>query len=117
MFGKEMTKMTSFVGSQSEFHGEFLVRGTLRLEGTVSGRVEAEEIILSETSVIKGDVLAKRIIVGGYVEGTIRAPELVEIRPKGMVKGDIFTNNFAVMEGGVFTGTIEMADQDTEPCA
>ncbi len=117
MLGKEMTRMTSFVGSQSDFQGEFIVRGTLRMEGTVSGRVEAEEIILSETAVIKGDVLAKRIIVGGCVEGTIRAPELVEIRAKGKVKGDIFTTNFAVAEGGLFTGTIEMTDQNAEPRA
>jgi cytoskeletal protein CcmA (bactofilin family) len=108
MFGKNMAKMGSFVGPQSEFQGELEVRGTLRMDGSFRGRVQAEEIIVSEGALIKGDVLAKRIIVGGRIEGSIRAPELVEIKSKGKVKGDIFTNNFSVMEGGEFNGKIEM---------
>ena len=108
MFGKDMAKMSSFVGPQSEFQGELKVRGTLRMDGTFSGRVQAEEVIVSEAAVIKGDVLAKRIIVGGRVEGSIKAPELVEIGSKGKVKGDIFTNNFSVIEGGEFNGKIQM---------
>jgi cytoskeletal protein CcmA (bactofilin family) len=57
-------------------------------------------VILSETAVIKGDIIAKRIIVGGKVEGSLRASELVEITSKGKVKGEISTNKLLVMEGG-----------------
>jgi cytoskeletal protein CcmA (bactofilin family) len=114
MFGNDGDKMRSFVGAQSEFQGEVVVRGTLRMDGTVTGKVQADQIILTETAVIKGDVLAKKIIVGGRVEGSIRAPELVEIRSKGKVKGEIFTNNFSVMEGAEFNGKIEMGTDEAK---
>jgi len=115
MFGKDMAKINSLVGSQSELQGEFVVRGTLRMDGVVTGKLQAERVILSETAIIRGDILAKRIIVGGSVEGTIRAPELVEIRSKGKVRGDIFTNKLSISEGAEFNGRIEMGAE--ESCA
>ncbi len=114
MFSKDTEAMRSFVGAQSEFRGEFVVKGILRMDGTVIGRVQADQVILSDTAVIKGDVLAKKVIIGGKVEGSVRAPELVEIRSKGRVKGDIFTSNLSVIEGAEFNGKIEMKAGDSK---
>ncbi len=108
MFSKDAEKLKSFLGARSEFQGELTAEGILRMDGTVTGKVQADQVILSETAVIKGDVVAKRIIVGGKVEGTLRAENLVEITPKGKVKGEIFTNKLLIMEGGEFNGRIEM---------
>ncbi len=108
MFGKDAEKLKSFLGSRSEFQGELTVEGILRMDGAVTGKVQADQVILSETAVIKGNVLAKRIIVGGKVEGILRAEDLVEITPKGKVKGEIFTNKLLIMEGGELNGRVEM---------
>jgi len=48
------------------------------------------------------------------VEGNLRASELVEIRSKGKVRGEIFTGKLLVMEGGEFNGRIEMTAIETE---
>lgn len=108
MHSRNAEKLRSFVGAESEFRGEIKVRGTLRMDGLVTGRVQADEVILSEAATIKGDILARRIIVGGKVEGNIRAAERVEIGSKGKVRGDICTNSLSVMEGGEFNGKVEM---------
>ena len=84
------------------------MKGTLRIDGLVQGRVNADCVILSETGVIKGEIKAGEIIVGGKVEGSLWAQEVVEITAKGKVQGDIFTNKFSVTEGGEFNGKIEM---------
>jgi cytoskeletal protein CcmA (bactofilin family) len=114
MFSKDAEKLRSLVGAQSEFRGELTVAGTLRMDGVVTGRVQADEVILSEAATIKGDVLARKIIVGGKVEGNIRASELVEIGSKGKVRGDIFTNSLSVMEGAEFNGKIEMRTDESK---
>jgi len=80
----------------------------------VTGRVQADEVILSEAATIKGDVLARKIIVGGKVEGNIRASELVEIGSRGKVRGDIFTNNLSVTEGAEFNGKIQMRTEGSK---
>ncbi len=113
MFSKDMEKLKSFLGTQSELQGDLKIKGILRLDGSVRGRIEADQVILTETAVLKGEILAKKIIVGGKVEGTLRATGLLEIRPKGKVEGEIFTNKLLIQEGGEFNGQIEMSSDKT----
>ncbi len=108
MFSKNTQKLESLIGAHTDFQGELHVKGTLRVDGQVDGRLNAEWVILSETAVVKGEVTAKKIMVGGTVEGNLRAEEVVEIKAKGRVLGDIFTNKLSVMEGGEFNGKVEM---------
>lgn len=111
MFGKEGHKLNSLFGPQSEFKGDLEVKGLLRVDGSVTGKIQADQLILSETAEVQGNLLAKKIIVGGRVEGILKASELVEIQAKGSVKGDVFTDKLLVVEGGEFNGRIEMNDK------
>jgi cytoskeletal protein CcmA (bactofilin family) len=113
MFGKDMEKLQSFLGTQSEFQGELRIKGILRLDGAVSGRIQADQVILSETAMIKGEIAARKIIVGGKVEGTLRATDLLEIGKKGKVQGEIFANRLIIIEGGEFNGQIDMSSDKT----
>jgi cytoskeletal protein CcmA (bactofilin family) len=42
------------------------------------------------------------------MDGNVRAHDLVEIKLKGKVLGDIFTPKLAIIEGGGFNGKVEM---------
>ncbi len=108
MFSKDNEKLESFIGANSDFQGDVHMKGTLRIDGRVDGQVNADCVILSDSAVIKGNVTAKKIVVGGRIEGNLNVKELVEIKSKGKVLGDIFTHKLAVMEGGEFNGQIEM---------
>jgi cytoskeletal protein CcmA (bactofilin family) len=103
-----MHKLKSFLGSQSVLKGELSSKGILRLDGNVVGNIHADQVILSETSLVKGEITAGKIIVGGTVEGVLHAEDLVEIRSKGKVNGEIFAKRFVVVSGGEFNGRIEM---------
>ena len=108
MFNKNPDKLETFIGANSNFTGELNVEGTLRVDGTVDGRVNADYVVLSETCVVKGDITARRIIVGGRVEGNLKAQESIEIKSKGKILGEVLTNAFIVAEGAIFDGKIEM---------
>ncbi|OGP98648.1 MAG: hypothetical protein A2026_19580, partial [Deltaproteobacteria bacterium RBG_19FT_COMBO_46_12] len=96
MLFKETDKLESFLGMNSSFKGELNVRGTLRVDGTVEGQLDADYVILSESAEVKGEIKAERIIIGGKMDGKVRAQELVEIKSKGKVLGDIFTPKLAI---------------------
>ncbi len=70
--------------------------------------MNADCVILSERALVKGEILGKKLVIGGRVEGNLRARELVEIKSKGKVIGDIFTPQLVVTEGAQFNGKIEM---------
>ncbi len=114
MFSKNSEKLESLIGARTEFQGEFTVKGTLRVDGRIDGRVNADCVVLSETGVIKGEIIAQKIIVGGKIEGNLRAKEILEIKATGKVLGEIFANKISVTEGGEFNGKIEMKIEENK---
>ena len=103
-----MEKLKSFLGDSSKLKGELSSSGILRLDGTLIGNVRADEVILSETATIEGEVSAGKITVVGKMKGTLRADDVVEIHAKGYVEGNIVTKRFVMASGGRFNGRIEM---------
>jgi cytoskeletal protein CcmA (bactofilin family) len=110
MFSKNAEKLESFVGSNARIKGEMTVEGTLRLDGSIEGGLNADCVILSERAVVKGDIAAQKIVIAGKVEGNLRAKGLVEVQSKGKVLGGVFTQKLSVIEGGEINGTIEMSN-------
>ena len=114
MFAKDPEKMETFLGGSSDFKGELKVKGTLRVDGLAEGRLEAECVILSEKALVKGEVKGRRLIIGGTVEGNLFAHDLVEIKSKGRILGDIFTQKLTVSEGAEYNGRVEMKKREAK---
>ena len=108
MFSRNTEKLESFVGVNSHFRGDIKSKGTLRIDGAVEGNVEADWLILGEKANLKGSVTARGIIVGGRIEGALAAKEILEIKAKGQVVGDITTPKLMVSEGGMLEGRSSM---------
>ena len=113
MFNNHNKKLESIIGKNSDISGELNVSGTLRIDGMVRGKLNAECVIVSESAMVKGDIKARTIIVGGKVEGNLIGEEMIEIKPKGAVLGEIFTNKFFVIEGGTFNGRVQMRKDES----
>jgi cytoskeletal protein CcmA (bactofilin family) len=113
MFHNHNNKLESIVGKNSDISGELNVSGTLRVDGMVHGKLNAECVIISETAMVKGDIKARAIIVGGKVEGNLIGEEIIEIKPKGVVLGEIVTKKFFVIEGGILNGRVQMRKDES----
>ncbi len=113
MFQNHNKKLESIIGKNSDISGELNVSGTLRVDGMVHGKLNAECVIVSESAMVKGDIKARAIIVGGKVEGNLIGEEMIEIKPKGVVLGEIFTNKFFVIEGGTLNGRVQMRKEES----
>ena len=107
MFSRDNEQMESFIGSGTEFQGRLNVKGTLRVDGQFDGQLNAACVILGETGVIKGEISAKKIIIGGRVEGNLRVQEMVEIKATGKFWGEISTKKISITEGAKVNGKIE----------
>jgi cytoskeletal protein CcmA (bactofilin family) len=104
MFGKKQARMETIIGPQTTLQGELNTTGTVRIDGTLEGNVNAEWVIIGEKGSINGDVTSKGMVVGGKVKGNIRSGDIVEIKQKGEVFGEIYTSNLVIMEGAIFEG-------------
>lgn len=101
-------KIETFVGNNSTFKGEVSTSGTIRIDGTVEGNIISDWVVLGEKGNIKGDVTSGGVIVGGKIEGNVKAKEIIEIKNKGKVVGDILTPKLTIVEGGVIEGRTSM---------
>jgi cytoskeletal protein CcmA (bactofilin family) len=114
MFNKSReNKLEALVGENSSFRGDITVKGTLRIDGSLEGNIVTDYLVLGEKANVKGNVTAKGITVGGRIEGSLRATEILEITPHGSAFGDIFTERLAVAEGASYNGRISMGKSDT----
>ena len=114
MFHRNKEKLESFVGVNSNFKGDMDTKGTLRIDGTMDGNVTADWVILGEKASLKGNIAARGIIIGGKVEGNLKAKEIIEVKSKGQVSGDISTTKLSIVEGAVFNGKAFMEKEESK---
>jgi len=113
MFHKNTEKLESFIGGNSVFNGDVDSRGTLRVDGNVEGNISADWVIVGEKARITGNITARGIVVGGKIDGNLKAKEIVEIKNKGQIKGEITSKKLVVAEGGIFDGKSTMPRDET----
>ncbi|MGO9377970.1 MAG: bactofilin family protein [Dissulfurispiraceae bacterium] len=104
MFLKKSDKLESFIGINSELKGDITVSGTLRIDGKLTGNITAGWIVVGEQAYVKGDLVASGIVVGGRIEGILKADDVVELKPTSHLYGDIYSKKLVIAEGGVFMG-------------
>lgn len=114
MFHKNTEKLESFVGENTLFKGNIDAKGTLRIDGRVEGDITADWTIVGEKAHIKGNISARGIIVGGRVDGNLKAKEIIEIKSKGHISGEIFSSKLTVAEGGIFDGKSSMQREESK---
>jgi len=105
-----MDKDVVNIGKSVVIKGELSGSEDLVIEGTVEGKVELSEHVLTVGShaKIKAEVFAKIVIVLGEVVGNIAASEKVDIRDSGSVDGDILSPRVAIAEGAHLRGSVDM---------
>ena len=110
MFSKnsDAEKLETVIGKNTQFTGDIVCKGTLKVSGRVTGNVEADWLHMSEKSYLKGDCKVGGTVVAGYIEGNVQASEVIEVRGSGQVKGDVSTSKLIVIEGGVMDGNVTM---------
>jgi len=76
----------------------------LYVDGEFEGKINSEnEVNVGKHGHIKGDVVTKRLIVQGYIEGSVNADK-VEIKSEGRVSGTIESSELIIESKGVFEG-------------
>jgi len=113
MFNKNTEKLESFIGNKSAFKGNVDSQGTLRVDGAIDGNISADWVIIGEKAHIRGDISARGIVIGGKIDGNVKAREIVEVKNKGHISGEIITKKLVVAEGGIFEGKSTMPREES----
>ena len=127
MFGnktKESGKNTSSVGATSSSHAfNSLVQGTtiegdikskndIRVDGTIKGSLKCEaKVVIGPTGAVEGEVVCATAVIEGRFEGDLNARELLIIKEKANVHGQIRYGKLVVQPGAVLVGDVRMGNK------
>lgn len=105
------------IGKSVIIKGELSGSEDLTIEGTVEGKIELRQNVLTigPNAKIKAQVFAKSVIVQGEVHGNITATEKVDLRESGSMDGDVVAPRVAISEGAHFRGSIDMQKAGAKP--
>ncbi|MGD0304262.1 MAG: polymer-forming cytoskeletal protein [Candidatus Acidiferrales bacterium] len=111
---KDSGEWTGFLEQGVKFEGRLETTGTFRVDAQMKGTlVSSETLILGENSQMEGDIEGHLVIVAGQFDGTIRAASKVEIQPKAVVSGEIYTSCLIIEPGALFEGRCHMISSST----
>ena len=111
----QIGKIDTIIGSSTNFKGNLLPEGTIRIDGRLQGNISgADGVIIGEKGVIEGDITAGTVVVGGKVIGNVTASENLEIYSSAEIRGDLKYSRISIEEGAIFEGTCQKIDGKEE---
>ena len=90
--------------------GDFIAESNIRIDGEINGNVISRaKVVLGESGVIKGDISCIEADIEGSVQGNLEIEDLLILRLKSKVEGNIMTSKLHIEEGAVFVGSCKMS--------
>ena len=100
----------NLIGVGTTIEGNITSNGDIRVDGGLNGNVNTKgKVIVGESGKINGEVYCKNFELEGSIEGKVFISELLTLRAKSKLVGDITANKLAIEPGAVFTGKCDMS--------
>ena len=113
MAKKRAETIESIIGHHVYFEGILRSRESLRIDGSVKGKVECEaSVVIGSEGKVEGEILAYNVFIAGELTGNATAKNKLEITEKAKVYGDITTPKLVVDPGVMFEGKCRMISQE-----
>jgi len=106
--------MNTIVGKDTVITGTVDVKGELRVDGTVKGKIISSDCVtIGATGLVEAEIEANSAVIAGRMVGNIVATEKIELQAKCEMEGDLKTKSLVIEQGAVFCGACNM--KDTRP--
>jgi cytoskeletal protein CcmA (bactofilin family) len=103
-------RAAGWLGSSLHVKGDIIGTEDLLIGGSVEGLIQLDErkLTVGKTAKLTADIIARDVVVYGYVKGNVRAKGRIEIRKDGSVIGNLTTAQIMIEDGADFKGSIEI---------
>lgn len=106
-------KVNTVIGKDTYFKGTIKAKGLIRIDGEMDGEIETQgDVVIGEGGKVALELKARNVAIAGRFEGNLEAEGKVEIKSSGVVIGSVKTNGLLVDDGAIFSGSMEMRQQD-----
>jgi cytoskeletal protein CcmA (bactofilin family) len=115
MFDKKPKSYTDLLGKTNRIVEGTLIKGNIlshadfRLDGDLVGNFQSNgKIVVGPAGSIKGDIVCKNADIEGKFEGKIQVAEILNIKAKASIYGEVVCGKLSVEPGAEFSATCVM---------
>ena len=106
--------VTGWLGVGALWKGDLEFSGRVRIDGTLVGTVRSPDLLdLGAAGRIEGEVAVAQALIGGVVEGALRATERVTLLSTAVVRGTIETPWLDVRSGAQLQAEVDVLREAT----
>lgn len=100
---------TTIIGAGTIIIGDIESSGDIRIDGTLIGNVNAKaKVLIGPEGVIEGAINGKQADVLGKITGQVNIQDVLHLRGKCKVEGDIYAGKLEVEPSATFNGSCHM---------
>ena len=101
--------LNGFLDAGSHIQGELHFEDTFRIEGRVTGKIDAAgDLVVGENGEVDGEIHVRRAFLSGTVQGRVVAKERIELTATGRITADLESPTITIEEGAFFEGRCSM---------
>jgi cytoskeletal protein CcmA (bactofilin family) len=101
---------TNILGADVEVKGTLTISQDITINGNFEGDIQSEgTVVVGENGHIQADIKARTVCIKGRVQGNVAVTDKCELRPNGILIGDLKAPRMAIEEGAVFIGRSEVS--------
>lgn len=108
--GQVARKLASVLGPASKIAGDLVADENVEIQGLVEGCVRARcsRVTIGAEGLVQSRIDARSVRIRGTVRGNVTAEDWVEVKPGGVIRGDVRAPRVILHDGAVVTGRLDM---------
>jgi len=115
MFEKSPKSYTDLLGKTNRIvegtiiNGDIVSPADFRLDGHLVGNFQSKgKIVIGPAGSVKGDIICKNADIEGIFDGKIQVQEILNIKSKAHIKGEVVCGKLSVEPGAEFSASCVM---------
>lgn len=108
-FDESSISANTIIGAGTTITGDLESNGDIRIDGVLKGNLKAKaKILIGPDGTVEGDIEGFQADVLGKVVGKIKVKELLHLRGKATLHGDIYAGKLQIEPTVTFNGQCHM---------
>jgi len=100
---------TTIIGAGTIINGDISSNGDIRIDGTLIGNLSCKaKVLIGQEGIVEGDINGQQADIMGKVTGMLKIKELLQLKGKCNVNGELFAGKLEVEPTATFNGSCHM---------
>lgn len=100
---------STIIGEGTVINGDIISKGDIRIDGTLVGNLSAKtKVLIGPEGNVEGDIEGIQADILGKVSGDVRVKDLLNLRGKANVNGNIYAGKLQIEPTSTFNGQCHM---------